>query len=319
MNTIATLLILVAPAADPRTEQGMIHYAPRETDNIPQSYRLAERRFNYSLTNTRELSISGVSVHELRFPSPVESPHPENNTVVAEYFRPAGNGPFPAVIVLEILAGGDGLARGMAQLLAQNQIAGLFVRMAYYGPRRPPNSRVRLLSPDVPQTISAIRQTVLDCRCATAWLENRPEIDGKKLGIVGTSLGSFLAALTAEMEPKLNKVAVLYGGGGFVDGYRDHPKAAPFIKLADSFKGGSDYLKKIIAPADPLTYAANLKGRDVLIVAAKRDDIVPPKMAEMLWEAAGRPKLVWFDTTHYGAALYAVPTFEAVLAHFQWR
>ena len=32
--------------------------------------------------------------------------------------------------------------------LAQKQIAALFVQMAYYGPRRPPGSNLRLLSTD---------------------------------------------------------------------------------------------------------------------------------------------------------------------------
>ena len=41
--------------------------------------------------------------------------------------------------------------------------------------------------------MDAIRQTVLDNRCAAAWLASRPEIDAKKLGIHGTSLGSFMA------------------------------------------------------------------------------------------------------------------------------
>ena len=57
---------------------------------------------------------------------------------------------------------------------------------------------------------------------------------------------------------------------------------------------------------------------DVLMIAAKRDDIVPPTMAESLWKAAGQPKIVWFDCTHYGAAAFVVPTMEEVLKHFKW-
>ena len=74
-----------------------------------------------------------------------------------------------------------------------------------------------------------MRQTVLDLRLATAWLESRPEIDAKRLGILGTSLGSFIAALTAEMEPKLGHVALLLSGGGFVDYWYDLPEAACFV------------------------------------------------------------------------------------------
>ena len=53
---------------------------------------------------------------------------------------------------------------------------------------------------DLDHSLAAVRQTVLDLRVATAWLESRAEVDGKRLGILGTSLGSFMGTLTAEMD-----------------------------------------------------------------------------------------------------------------------
>jgi len=165
--------------------------------------------------------------------------------------------------------------------------------------------------------LAAVRQTVLDLRVATAWLEARPEIDGKRLGILGTSLGSFMAALTAEMEPKLGRVVVLLGGGGFVDAYYDHPKAASYRKIYEALGGTKEKVAEIIAPGDPLTCAANLKDRKLLILAGKRDDIVPPKMAEALWNASGRQKIVWYDCTHYGAIVYLASALDHIAKHFQ--
>jgi dienelactone hydrolase len=263
-----------------------------------------------------DLDSSGVEVYRLRFPSPVVSPCPENNTVSAEYYCPKGKGPFPGVIVLDITGGDQSLSRSIAAYLAHHRIAGLFVQMAYYGPRRPPGSDLRLLSPDIDHTLEAIRQTVLDLRRATAWMEGRPELDPKRLGIMGTSLGSFLAALTAEMEPKLGRVGVLLGGGGLVDAFYDDPRAAGFRKLWELVGGTKKLLAELIAPADPLTCAANLRERKVLMIAAKRDEIVPPRMARALWEATGRQEIVWYDCTHYGAALYLVPALGHLVKHF---
>jgi dienelactone hydrolase len=311
-------LALAEELERPKMEHGSVEFKPLADQNVPEIYRLAAHRFDFDLKRKAEMPVSGASVFELSFPSPVESPYAENNMVHAEYYRPRGNGPFPAVIVLEILAMGDGLARAQANMLAQNGVAALFVRMAYYGPRSPKSERVRLLSTNIPQTLDGIRQTVLDCRRATAWLASRPEIDGKKLGIMGTSLGSFLAALTAEMEPKLTKTALLFGGGGFVDAYYDHPRAKSYVEFYEKLGGTKKLLKDVLAHVDPLTYANNLKRHDVLMIAAKRDDIVPPTMAESLWKAAGQPKIVWFDCTHYGAAAFVVPTMEEVLKHFKW-
>ena len=55
----------------------------------------------------------------------------------------------------------------------------------------------------------------------------------------------------------------------------------------------------------------------MLLLAARRDEIVPPRMAQALWEATGRQKIVWFDCTHYGAALYFAPIMREVVNHFR--
>jgi cephalosporin-C deacetylase-like acetyl esterase len=164
--------------------------------------------------------------------------------------------------------------------------------------------------------MEAIRQTVLDCRCAAAWLAARPEVDAKRVGILGTSLGSFIATLTGEMDRRIRRVAILLGGGGLVDAYYDHPQAAPYRKMWELLGGTKEQVKQLLAPVDPLTRAANLRGRQVLMIAAKRDEIVPPSAALALWEALGRPKIVWYDTTHYGAALYLLAALKPVVEHF---
>jgi dienelactone hydrolase len=285
--------------------------------NVPERYRLKDHTFDWEMAPKLEVPNTGVQILTVRFPSPVETPTKENNTVWAEYYRPLGKGPFPAVVVLDITAGDQSLSRGIASYLATNKIAALFVQMAYYGPRRPAGSDLRLLSPDIQHTKAAIRQTVLDIRRASAWLENRPEIDGKHIGILGTSLGSFIGCLSAEMEPRFERVAVLLGGGGLVDAYYDDPRAADLRRLWEVLGGTKEKLVAAIAPVDPITCAANLKDRKLLIIAAKRDDIVPPKAAENLWQATGKQKIVWYDCTHYGAALYVVPAMGEVLRHFK--
>src|SRR5262249_1084923 len=161
-------------------------------------------------------------------------------------------------------------------VLAQNRVAALFVQMAYYPPRRPPGSRLKLLSTDFARTADGVTQTVLDCRCAAAWLASRPEVDAKRVGILGTSLGSFMAALTGEMDARISRVAIMLGGGGLVDAYYDHPLAEKYRKPYEALGGTKAIIKALVAPFDPITCAANLRGRNVLMIAAKRDEVVPP-------------------------------------------
>lgn len=312
---VGLIVSMVAPALEP--EKGKTTFRPTKSDDkIPERYRLDACAFAWELKPKMELPASGVEIYTLTFPSPVKSPHPQNNTVHAEYYRPRGKGPFPGVIVLDILGGDGALSRGVARHLAQNGIAGLFVQMAYYGPRRPMGGPA-LVTVNVEHTMNGIRQTVLDIRCATSWLESRPEIDATKLGILGTSLGSFISALTAAMEPRLDRVVLLLSGGGLVDAFYENPKAKPFLQAADLIGLTREKMKKMIAPADPLTHAELLKERKLLMIAASRDDIVPPIAAQKLWEATGKPNIIWLDATHVGAALYVFHVAGPIVAHFK--
>lgn len=305
---LAILSVFVEPAS--------FRYEPSvDQSTLPERYRLETRSFEYHVERKHTLPASGVLIDRVTFPSPVESEHAENNTVHCEYYHPIKPGRYPATIVLDITGGDQSLSRLIATYLAQNNVSALFVQMAYYGPRRPPGSKLRLLSTNIPQTMAAVRQTVLDIRVAAAWLASRPEVDPGRIGILGTSLGSFMAALTAETEPRFDRVVILLGGGGLVDAFYDHPQARPYRRMYELFGGTKDKVKELLAPVDPLTMADRLRGRNVLMMCASRDEIVPPSAAKALWEKMARPKILWYDTTHYGAVLFIPRILPEVVRH----
>jgi dienelactone hydrolase len=303
--------------AAPPVTKGTIEFLCENDTKVPERFRLAQHSFEYEFQPKYDLVQSGVQVSTLRFPSPVQSPHEVNNTVHCEYFAPKNKTNVPAVIVLDILDGQQIVSRGEAMWLAQNDIAALVVYMAYYGPRRPTTGKFRMLSTDIEQSVSAVTQTVLDCRRATAWLVNRPEVNPKKLGILGTSLGSFVGGLTAAAEPRINSACLLLGGGDLVNAFYNHPKAEPFRKMNELLGGSQDSLKKLIDPIDPITYANELKTKNLLLIAASRDDVVPPEAMKKLWAATGRQKLIWFDATHVGAVAYVFPAMTAIIEHLK--
>jgi dienelactone hydrolase len=316
---LATTLLAAPAAAEMKPAQtGKVAFKPVDDQaDVAECYRLDPVEFAFELKPKRDLVVSGIEIYELTFSSPVKTKYPENNTVYADYFVPKGKGPFPGVIILDILDGSQVVSHGIATVLATHGIAGLCVQMPYYGPRRPTEGKVRLLSPDINHTMDAIRQTVLDNRCAAAWLESRPEIDKAKLGIHGTSLGSFMAALTAEAEPRLHNVSIMLGGGGLVDAYWDHPQAKPIRAILAAIGADKEAVKEVVAPADPITHAENLKKRNLLMIAASKDEVVPPAAAKALWEATGKQKIVWLNTSHVGAALYLFDATDQLVKHFK--
>jgi dienelactone hydrolase len=312
-------LVFAAPAFGADAERGTLK-VPADDAKAPvvQRYRMAAYSGEYKLTPRYDLRHTGVMVSDLTFPSPVKSNVPENNTVYAEYFAPKAPGKRPAVIVLDIMQGNQFVARGEAMWLAQNGVAALVVILPYYNERRPAGSRMKLVSADIVRTLDGIRQGVLDCRCAIAWLASRPEVDAENLGMVGTSLGSFLTALTSANEPRIKNVCMVLGGGGLVDAYYDHPKAKPVTEWID-FLGGKRLVKNLIAPVDPITYAAQLKGKNLLMIAAKNDEIVPPKAATQLWEATGKQRIVWLDSGHITAAFYTMSVLCEMRDHVRGK
>src|SRR5262245_37453722 len=137
MRNLSWLLLgslLAAPVGaeevERKAETGTVHFVPAP-GKVPAYHQLDEHTFPFTLKSRTEFPVAGISVSDVTFPSPIESPHPQNNTVYAEYYRPTGKGPFPAVIVLDILDGGEIVPRTQAQMLSQNGVAALHVKMAY--------------------------------------------------------------------------------------------------------------------------------------------------------------------------------------------
>lgn len=317
MRCLSVVVLLAAGPlfAGPKPETGTIQFTADDAKaGVPERFRLKPHTFDYTLTHKYDLTHSGVAVYTLTFPSPVTTKHESNNTVHAEFFVPMNAKKRPAAVVLDILDGTQLVGRAEALWLAQHDIPALVVHMAYYGPRRV-GSKERLLSTDVEKSVANITQTVLDCRRAVAWLATRPEADADKLAILGTSLGSLVGGVVAGAEPRVSAACLLLGGGGLVDSFSEHPMAGPVLAGLAVVGMTKAKLKALIDPVDPLTYADRLKGKRLLLIAASRDDVVPPAAMRRLWEGTGKPPLVWVDETHIGAALHMFQMMRAVVKH----
>ena len=309
------LPLLTSPvlAAAPETGTVKIDCNGDAKCGIPERFHVPTHTFDYKLSLRHDLHHSGVKVYDLTFPSPVKTAIPENNTVHAELFLPPGKGPFPTCIVLDILQGNALVARAESMWLAQHGVAGMVVYMAITAPGRLA-ARTDSFRTDIPKTIAGVQQTVKDIRCAVAWLASRPEFKPDEIGLAGTSLGSLVGAVVAANEPRIKNVCLMLGGGGLVDAYYDHPLARQYLPLVE-LAGGKAAIHVLIDPIDPLTYARKLKEKNLLMICASRDDIVPPKAAKALWEATGKQRIIWIDSTHVGAAMHLMTMLNAMTDH----
>jgi poly(3-hydroxybutyrate) depolymerase len=300
-------------------ERGDIAYRPGpEESSVPERFRLEPAVFAYELEPV--LATPRYSVSRLRFPSPIVTADPENNVVHAEFFRPIGIGPRrPAVIVLHILGADFPLSRYMAARLADRGVAALFVKLPYYGERRPASGGLdakRFLSADIERTVTAMRQGICDVRRAAAWLATREDIDPRRLGVSGISLGGIVSSIVVAVDPTIREGAFLLAGGDLSTIIWQMPEGKSFrARWIESGHTLAD-LKALTAPFDPLAYASGLKGKRVFMMAGKVDEVIPPASARALWEAAGRPPILWYDCGHYSAVGFLLPGIRHTVEFF---
>ncbi|MBX7074730.1 MAG: alpha/beta hydrolase family protein [Pirellulales bacterium] len=312
------LLFLSAHTAWAKVDRtGKAHYEPAKNEKgIPDFFCMPAHDFEFE----QEI-IPGTSKKmewsHVRFPSPVETPHPNNNTVHAEYFRPLSEGKHPGVIVLHILGGDFELSRLVARALATNGVGALFIKLPYYGPREQPGSGVEMISEDAVQTVKGFKQAVLDIRQGAAWLAAQPEIDPEQLGITGISLGGITGSLALTAEPRFKKAFLMLAGGDIARIGLESPEAAKIIGRWQAEGKTTEELFALLKPIDPCTYGKNVQGRKIVMFNAKHDEIVPPACTESLWKAFGEPEIVWVDAGHYTAARFMFDAINRCVKLFQ--
>ena len=217
----------------------------------------------------------------LSFPSAVTTPHPENNIVRARYFpETSERGRKRAVVVLPQwnadLEGHVGLCR----LLNRFGISAVRLSLPYHDLRMPPELRRAdyIVSANVGRTAQVCRQAVLDARRAIAWLATQGY---ESIGILGTSLGSCLAMLTAAHEPLVRAAALNHISPYFADVIWEGLSTAHVREGLDG-QIDLDALRRIWMPISPFPYLERVRGKHVLLVYARYDLTFPVTLSRML-------------------------------------
>jgi dienelactone hydrolase len=287
----------------------------RESQIAPQ-FHLDSHRFTYEMRRIDELQ--RLEVWDVQFPSPVVTDVAVNNTVHCEFFLPVDGteGTRPAVVVLHILGGDFPLSRLFCTALAQKGVAALFVKMPYYGPRRDPQVPRRMISDKPEETVAGMTQAILDIRRATAWLAARSDIDQDQLGVFGISLGGITGALASTAEPRLQKVCLLLAGGDIARVVWQSPELDDLRRGWEQSGKSRDDFTKLMQTIDPVTYAENVRGKHILMLNAKEDEVIPRECTESLWKAFGEPEIQWYPGGHYTVARHLPSAVERVRSFF---
>lgn len=156
-----------------------------------------------------------TKINVVTWKSGIETESLENNTAIAAFF-PAGNKRDSAVIVLPHWNAKAGTYFDLCRVFNRFGIAALRLTLPYHEDRMPPGLERadHLVSPNIGRTIQSVRQAVLDARAAVHFLKNQGY---RRIGIVGTSIGSCVAFLSFVHDLRIDAAVFNHVSGYMAD------------------------------------------------------------------------------------------------------
>jgi dienelactone hydrolase len=300
-------------------------YVPQPTA-LPVSYApRAEQTFRYTRTSIEpqnatlsELRTDRLRVRLLKFRS-IGVNGQDGNLVTARYYQSPRPGKHKLVIVLPIWGSynyppdriTEGiLARGdddinVLRVLGEQSL----IDWARLGAATDEES----FQLAVTDAVSRVRTMVIDVRRLIDWAETQPDIDSRRIGLIGFSLGAQIAGLIISNEPRV-AVGVLVMGGANPHEILTECAGQPQIvrenilpRLEWSERQYQDTLEQLFEPVNPAQYRGRPDPARVIMFDAYYDDCIPRSAREALWTAMGRPERISFLYTHKMSFLAMTP------------
>jgi hypothetical protein len=217
----------------------------------------------------------------LTFSSPAPSGYAQNDTVYSRWF-PAPKDQGRALIVLPQWNSDAEGHVGLAKLLNRFGISALRMTMAYHAERKPAElERADYhVSSNVGRTIHACRQSVIDARACLDWLA---EQGYRRVGILGTSLGSCVAFIAAAHDSRV-KVGIFNHVSMFFSDVVWTGLSTQNVRQGFSDTVSQEELRRYWSVISPASYLDRLPGRDLksLLVWARHDSTFLPEYSQQV-------------------------------------
>jgi hypothetical protein len=170
--------------------------------------------------------------------------------------------------------------------------------LPHHGRRTPRGARFsgeRFAVPHVARLGEAVREAIYEIRQVAYFLR---EERGAPTGVLGLSLGGYLAALAAGLCDDLEFAIPIVPPVCIGDlAWRFFTRTRHYRRGGASALSRED-LRRSFRIHSPLTYPLSIAPERVMIVAGRGDRIVPPEHPTALWRSWGEPRIHWFSGSH---------------------
>jgi hypothetical protein len=168
-----------------------------------------------------------------------------------------------------------------------------------HGPRQDPGAQPGegFMSIDLLDGIHGMAQAAADVRATIRWI--RASSGDAPVGVYGISLGGFVTALVASLEPGLAGAIAGIPASDLPDLFRRHspPHVRQRAFAAGALGHEADAVYSVVAP---LVLEPKLPRERLYVFAGSGDRMSTSRQARRLWEHWGRPKMAWYPGGHIG-------------------
>lgn len=314
-NLFLFLFLLVPISLSACALGGAWRCPPSVAEPDSSLFQFSHQPFDASLSTIKE------GQYQLTFPSAYASGFPANDRVHGFYYRPSLK-TSPSTPNLEVQDEGDkrapfilllhgyGEKRGrkepdLARALAREGWAVLLLTLPYHFERSPdgapPAKYMMVAEPE--KTVAFYRQAVLDVRRALDWAQSRPEIDKKRMAVVGISLGAMVGNLALGVEDRLTAGVSVVGGA---DPAKFVWESIMMIGIRSDYQREGyerEQLERLWASINGANYLRG-KNKPLLMINGRWDYVMPYECVESLACAAPQAKISWMWSGHWGPLLF---------------
>lgn len=234
----------------------------------------------------------------VEFPSTINVLRADNNILI-DYYENKKDGEFPTILILPIAGGIDFSVKSFANYFASNCFNCAVVHNKKIDPSR-----------DSEYVENFLKQAIIENRQVLDYLVQQEKVDENKMGSLGISLGGINAAITAGVDERLKCNVIIIAGGSVADILcysNDEMLKKPREDIIDRRKINLEQLHTELSEkikSDPLRLAHYTDARNILMYVALFDRTVPRRCGTELWNAIGKPELIYTLTGHYSSVLY---------------